>query len=300
MDVPALGVPLLLVLGWIVLGVGLLVAFRRSRPRTVLRLAAAFLALWAVLATTALAWVVVEGGWAGLVSLAQRPLAPLDPTFALVWIYGASGAFTVFAAAFLLNQLVGRSWLRRVRPTPLPWPSVLPRPREAISLGQFPGPDADAFSFTLIERGERRSLRRREVILISERLWAALSESEREAVVAHELGHIRDLDARYLTFIRTFARMMRWDPVIEHLAVALTRREEFGADVEAVALTRRPRALARALFKAGTLSAAGAPAGARALLGSSRPRDRDQLGERIRRLIRLAESGRYPPEPDGG
>ena len=133
------------------------------------------------------------------------------------------------------------------------------------------------------------------MILVSEGLIDRLSTEEREAVVAHELSHIRELDGRYLTFFRILSRMMRWDPILAYFANRLTDREELRADSDAVELTRRPRALARALFKAS--SAADGPVRAfPGLLGTGGRRGRRQAVERIRRLVALAESGRFPEE----
>jgi Zn-dependent protease with chaperone function len=114
-------------------------------------------------------------------------------------------------------------------------------------------------------------------------------------VVAHEAGHIRALDGRFLTFFRTLARTMRWDPILAYLADRLTEREEFRADLEAVGVTGRPRALARALYKVSRLPPP--PRVASALLGVGGRRGQRQAVERIRRLVLLAESGRYSEDP---
>lgn len=290
MDAPALGIPFLLVVGWVATGVVLLVAFRRSAPPVVLRLAATFLALWALLVTTLLAWVVVDGGWDGVVALLRSPFSLFQPQFAAVWALGAAGTFVVFALAFLLNQLVGRGWLGTLRPTPIDWPQGLPRPERAVTLLSFPDARVDAFSFALVELGGPRLVRRREVILLSDGLRAELDEAELEAVVAHELGHVRGLDSRYLTFFRTFARLMRWDPVLGSLAISLTSREEYRADDEAVAMTHNPRALARALFKASTHGGGPFPIAAIGFLGVGGRRGRAEAARRIRRLVALADS----------
>ncbi|MCI4361413.1 MAG: hypothetical protein L3J91_06875, partial [Thermoplasmata archaeon] len=236
---------------WAATGIGLWFALRRSAPPVVLRLAATFLALWALLATTALLWVLTNGGWSAVVRLTEAPLSIFDPRWARLWLEGAVGAFAVFATAFLLNQAVGRGFLRLLRPRALPWPASLPAPEVATSLLTFPSAQPQAFSFTLLERGPSRGrwFRRREVILLSSELLGRLTSVEREAAIAHEFGHLRGLDGRYLTFFRTMARMMRWDPVLAHLATTLTRREEYRADEEAARLTGRPLALARALYK---------------------------------------------------
>ena len=82
---------------------------------------------------------------------------------------------------------------------------------------------------------------------------------------------------------------------LERPAIDQDRREEFLADDEAVALTRRPLALARALYKAVDLGPSRS-SGLVGLLGGRGARGRRQALERIRRLVLLAESGRYEEE----
>ncbi len=293
---PVLELLLLAVVAWVAAGIGLALAVRRSEAPTVFRLAVLFLAGWALFATTTLVWVLANGGWSAIVELARSPTLLFEARYAALWVAGAVGAFAIFAVAFGLSQAVGRGFLLSLRPRELPWPAGLPAPRTPTSLLSFSGPAAEAFAFTLLERSGDGRLRRRDVILVSDGLLARLAPEERDAVIAHELGHVTELDGRYLTFIRTFAQMMRWDPVLAFLARSLTDREEFRADLDAVALTRRPRALARALYKAVALDPvpSGSPAG---LLGTGGPRGRRQAIERIRRLAALAESGRFPEEP---
>jgi Zn-dependent protease with chaperone function len=278
---------------WAATGLGLLLAFRRSAPPVVLRLAATFLALWALLATTTLVWVLTRGGWSAIVTLVEHPLLLFRPSAAVFWLEGAVGAFLVFSVAFLLNQLVGRGFLHLLHPTERAWPPRLPAPRDWTSFFVFPSARPEAFSFTLLEVGGRFGVHRREVILMSDGLERRLNAEEVEAVVAHELGHIRGLDSRYLTFLRTLSRMMRWDPMLAYLAYTLTRREEFRADVEAARLTRRPLALARALYKAMADSSAPGPLGADAFLGGAGERGRREALERIQRLVAMAESGAF-------
>jgi D-alanyl-D-alanine endopeptidase (penicillin-binding protein 7) len=280
---------------WIGTGVGLLWAFRRSAPPVVLRLAAAFMALWALLATTTLVWVLANGGWSAVVSLVRSPLLLFSTQYAVLWVFGAAGAGAVFGVAFTVNQIVGRAFLRLLRPSVVAWPSRLPRPAERTSLLAFRSDRAEAFSFTLLEVGGRgRGLwHRHEVVLLSKALWVRLEPDEREAVVAHELGHVRGLDGRYLTFLRTLSRMMRWDPVLAYLTARITSREEYRADLEAARMTRRPLALARALYKVSTFSEAPGPGAAAGFLGGGGRRGRREAMERIRRLVALAESPEF-------
>jgi Zn-dependent protease with chaperone function len=293
---PVIGLLYVPVLAWVAVGVGLLLAYRHSTSTLVFRLAAAFLAFWAVFATTGLVWVLSGGGWAAVVRLANAPATLFEPRFLPVWIFGGLGAFGIFFAAFLLNQSVGRGFLAVLRPRELAWPERIPRPATRTDLLAFPSSGPEAFTFTLLEAGGPRLARRRDVILLSDGLIALLTPEEREAVVAHELGHIRELDGRYLTFFRTLSRMMRWDPILAYFARRLTEREELRADLDAVELTHRPRALARALYKA-SLYDNGRRAALPGLLGAGGRRGRQQALERIRRLVALAESGRFPEEP---
>lgn len=284
---------------WIAAGVGLLVTFRKSTPRLVLRLAAGFLALWAVLATTVLVWVLANGGAGAVWALLHSPLLLFQSRWAVVWMTGALGALVVFAVAFCVNQLVGHGLLRVLPTQAVPWPADLPPPERSTSLLEFESPAAEAFSFTLLEPGLRARCGpyRRDVILVSRGLHDQLVPEEFDAVVAHELGHIRGLDSRYLTFLRTFAQMMRWDPLLAYLARSLTTREEYRADFDAAVMTRQPLALARAIYKAMTTSA---PAPGRPFSGFLRPNDRNgrrQAYARILRLVALAESGAFEEEP---
>jgi len=268
----------------------------RSGSVGVFRLTVGLLAVWAVVVTTALVWVLGSGGLGGAERLARSPTVLFTPAAAGVWAIGAVGAFAVFAAAFLLSQLVGRGLLTVLAPRPVPWPAGLASTATPTRLLAYDSDRSDALMFTLLVPSLRAPWRREDVILVSERLLGHLSPAEWEAVVAHELGHLRELDGRYLTFVRTFARMMRWDPVLALAADSLTRREEFRADLDAVELTGRPRALARAIYKASRLAPArsGAFAG---LLGPGGRRGQRQAVERIHRLVALAESGRFPEEP---
>lgn len=280
---------------WAATGICVAWAFRRSAPTLLLRLAATFLALWSLIATTVAVWLLSNGGWPAVVELSRSP-ATLLALFGLadlrIWIEGALGAFVVLLAAFLLNQLVGRSLLRVLRPSPLPWPAGLPRPSTPTLLLRCRSARAEAFSFALIElRGPGVRFGRREVILVSEPLVRLLEPDELEAVIAHELGHVQRLDGRYLTFLRTLSRMMRWDPVLAFISKALTRREEYYADEQAVRLTGRPLSLARAIYKSALVPGGhvrGSPPG---FLSRADRRSEPEAAARIERLVAMSDAG---------
>jgi len=298
MSADAAGLLFVPVAVWAGAGVALAAVFRRSGSRAVFRLTAVFLGIWALLATTTLVWVLANGGWGALVLLVRSPLTLFDVRYLDLWLYGAVGAFGVFLTAFLISQAVARGFLAILAPTPLSWPPSLSPATNPTTLYVFPSSSPDAFTFTLLERGGRAFARRKDVILVSSGLLDLLDPEEQAAVIAHELGHLRELDGRYLAFFRTLSRLMRWDPVLALLARSLTQREEFRADLDAVEITRRPRALARALYKVARAAPAGAAVPGSALLGVGGVRGRRQAIERIRRLVTLAESGRFP-EDDG-
>jgi len=201
----------------------------------------------------------------------------------------------VFLVAFLLSQTVGRGFLKLFPSEELPWPAGLPSPTAPVSVRVFRSRSGGAFAFTLLELGGPHAVRCRDVIMVSDGLYSELGEREWEAVLAHELGHLRELDGRYLTFFRTLSQLMRWDPILAFFADSLTHREEYRADLDAVELTRRPRTLARALYKAAMLSPS-TGGSLPSLLGVGGRRGRRQAWERIRRLVALAESGRFPEE----
>jgi len=288
------------VAAWALSGVGVAWAFRHSAPTLLLRLAATFLALWSLIATTLALWVLSNGGWPAVVAVARSPAALL-PLFGIgdlrLWVEGAAGAFLVLLAAFSLNQLVGRGLLGALHPRPLPWPSRLPRPDTPTTLLACQSARPEAFSFALLTVGPwPRLLRRREIIVVSDALVRLLEPEELEAAIAHELGHVQGLDGRYLTFLRTLARMMRWDPILAFLSRALTRREEYNADEHAVRLTGRPLPLARAIYKASTEPMGHGPIGSTGLLAIGEGRSNGQTADRIRRLLAMAEAR---PQPEG-
>ncbi len=290
------------VLVFLVVGLGLAAAYRSASPKLLLRLAAVFLALWSIVATTLLVFLVSFAGPDGLVQMARSPgsAAALFGWAALpFWIGGALGALAIFAVAFSLNQAVGRGILYQIDPIPLPWPEGLDRPASPVLLVGSRSPGLEAYSFTLLTASvKERRIGRTEVIVLSEGLRTALSEEELTAVVAHEVGHIQGLDGRYLTFVRTLSRMMRWDPLFAVVARTMTRHEEYRADDDAVRATHRPLALARALYKASVPAGPRTPLIAAGFLGVGGRSGYNETIARIRRLVEMAESG-APPEGPG-
>jgi Zn-dependent protease with chaperone function len=275
------------VIVWAATGLGLILVGRRRGPVVLLRLSAAFFALWALLATTTLLYVIEHGGFSAITGLAAHPATLFATSAAPIWIDGAIGAGVVLFLGFTVNQLVGRAILRTLGPKPLSWPRRLPHPGTETQLGRFESDAPQAFSFTLIVRrpGRGGPIGRREVILVSEELLRLLDPAEQESVIAHELGHLTALDSRYLTYLRTCARLLRWDPVVAALASSLTREEELRADRVAVELPGRPEVLASALRKVSRNAPMVPVVFPLSLLGAGRRQRRQGTEERIRRLL---------------
>ncbi len=299
MTSPSAWVIVIPVASWLALGVGLLVAVRRSDSPIVLRLAAVFLGVWSLLATTALVAVLLAAERHQLPGQVLSTGGLLSPAGGELWALGALGTLGVLALAFGLNQIVARGLLRLGHPRFLDWPAALgPRP-SSLRLVSFASPRIEAFSFALLEVGGSRGIRRTEIIFVSEALQQRLTEEEQVAVIAHEWGHIRGLDSRYLTFFRTLARMMRWDPVVGYCASSLTRREEYRADREAAQMTGRPEVLARALWKAATFSTPDLGRGYGGFTGRGLRGRRSDVARRIDRLLPAGELPCAPGGPGG-
>jgi Zn-dependent protease with chaperone function len=98
-----------------------------------------------------------------------------------------------------------------------------------------------AFSISLSGQG---------VVAMSPELAGALSSDETDAVLAHELSHIKngDSDAKGLAKLARVA--FPFDPVLRLVEAAVHRERELWADKVSVEFTEKPLALASAIVKA--------------------------------------------------
>ena len=106
-----------------------------------------------------------------------------------------------------------------------------------------------AFSLSLSGRG---------VVAISPALAGSLSPDETEAVLAHELSHIRNGDSLAKGIARLARAAFPFDPVLRLAEAAIHRERELWADRSAVAFTGKPLALASAIVKANSQPRSGA------------------------------------------
>lgn len=98
----------------------------------------------------------------------------------------------------------------------------------------------DAFSLVLKGRG---------IVAISPKLVESLSPEEVEAVLAHELSHIKNRDSTAKGLARLARLAFIFDPVVHLVEAAVHRERELLADKTAVRYTKKPLALASALIR---------------------------------------------------
>jgi heat shock protein HtpX len=134
----------------------------------------------------------------------------------------------------------------------------------------------------------------RPIVVMSETLLSLLKKDELEAVMAHELAHIKNSDTSLKALVTAVRTALPFDPAIRLVEAAFHREREMVADETAAKVTKKPLALASALLKIyegfprgslpsyGTLSILGA--------GSTLMSRHPQIRNRISQLIRLAET----------
>jgi Zn-dependent protease with chaperone function len=87
------------------------------------------------------------------------------------------------------------------------------------------------------------------IVVISERLLTLLSKDEVEAVIAHELAHIKNSDTTLKAMVTAYRAALPHDPFIRLVGAAFHREREMVADQTAVNATGKPLSLASALLK---------------------------------------------------
>ena len=133
----------------------------------------------------------------------------------------------------------------------------------------------------------------RPIIVVSEKLLSLLKKDEIEAVMAHELAHVKNSDTVLKAMVTAYKTALPQDPIIRLVEAAFHREREMVADETAARTTKKPLSLASALLKIsdafpknalrsyGTLSILGS---GRTLLSRHPP-----TKQRIQQLVRLAE-----------
>jgi Zn-dependent protease with chaperone function len=97
-------------------------------------------------------------------------------------------------------------------------------------------------AFSLGNKGRR-------IVAVSPELITSMSSVEVEAVVAHELSHLKNNDSLEKGFARLAKLAFAFDPILHLVEAAVHRERELLADQSSVRYTRNPLALASALLK---------------------------------------------------
>jgi len=82
------------------------------------------------------------------------------------------------------------------------------------------------------------------VVAVSPEMVTSMSSAEVEAVIAHELSHLKNNDSQEKGFAR-----LAFDPILHLVEAAVHRERELLADQSSVKYTEKPLALASALLK---------------------------------------------------
>jgi Zn-dependent protease with chaperone function len=132
------------------------------------------------------------------------------------------------------------------------------------------------------------------LVVMSESLVTLLSRDELEAVMAHELAHIKNSDTSLKALVTAYKTALPHDPIIRLVEAAFHREREMVADETTVNITGKPLSLASALLKIyeafpksdlrsyGTFSIVGS--------GSSLMRRHPPIISRVNQLIHRAQT----------
>ena len=89
----------------------------------------------------------------------------------------------------------------------------------------------------------------RKVVAVSPEMVTSMSSTEVEAVIAHELSHLKNNDSQEKGFARLAKLAFAFDPILHLVEAAVHRERELLADQSSVKYTEKPLALASALLK---------------------------------------------------
>jgi Zn-dependent protease with chaperone function len=129
------------------------------------------------------------------------------------------------------------------------------------------------------------------VVVVSESLVSLLRKDEFEAVMAHELAHIKNSDTALKAMVTAYRAALPHDPIIRLAEAAFHREREMVADETAAKVTGKPLSLASALLKIYEAFPKNSLRSHRALsiLGISLTSRQPPINQRISRLIEIAE-----------
>ena len=97
-------------------------------------------------------------------------------------------------------------------------------------------------AFSMNSKGQK-------IVAVSPELVESMTQPEIEAVIAHEISHLKNNDSREKGLARLAKLAFMFDPVLHLAEAALHRERELFADQSSVHYTQNPLALASALLK---------------------------------------------------
>lgn len=103
------------------------------------------------------------------------------------------------------------------------------------------------------------ALKGRKIVAVSPKLVETLAPEEVEAVLAHELSHIKNRDSTAKGLARLARLAFVFDPTVHLVEAAVHRERELLADNTAVRYTKKPLALASALLHVQSLPESSTP-----------------------------------------
>jgi Zn-dependent protease with chaperone function len=89
----------------------------------------------------------------------------------------------------------------------------------------------------------------RKIVAVSPELVSSMSSAEVEAIISHELSHLKNNDSREKGLARLAKLAFAFDPVLHLVEAAVHRERELLADQSSIKYTQKPLALASALLK---------------------------------------------------
>ncbi len=192
---------------------------------------------------------------------------------AVIWRYGNAAVIRRFAPR---NTREEEAWLERFTNLLAEFEGV-----DRVSVGIVKSED----SLALAVGGKERR------ILVSDGLVHLLDNEETEAVVAHEIMHLKHHDAEFKVFSRVLSRILFFDPFSKFFDPAVHREREYLADETGGRSTGKPAALASALLKIANRGMPQKSAWGLSILGSGRGifSRYPPLQERVHRLLLLSD-----------
>ena len=217
--------------------------------------------------------------------------------FTLYALAGSAGPWVVLigllvTSFMLLRRLVGRIVLRRlVAGSHPPNGGADPDPRELVAEMARRAGLRTAPGVLILPRGSAGAFAtggKRPRILLAEELMESMERAELEAVIAHEIAHIKARDVPLVATAGFLRDLVAWNPFAHFAYWRLARNREFEADRRAAELTRDPLAVASSLVKMCELmKRSSSPR--RAALAFLRPGKR--IKRRVSALLDLSDGG---------